>query len=143
MANYPLKEIKELQNEILKNTHLFKQCKLKIQNLTQFEIVKYLYDNKNKIILQKEFEEILHIRKSTISGIMETMEKNNIIKRTHDNNIRGKTVKLTDNIIKEMNLVIEEFAKIEESLIEGISSKDLDTFYKVITKMKHNLKERR
>ena len=141
MTKFPLKEIKELQNEILKNNKIFSVCKFKIKNLTQFEIIKYLYDNRNKEVIQKEFEEILNIRKSTISGILDTMEKNNIIIRVHDSNKRGKHIRLTDEIIKEMNKIIKEFESVEKSIIEGISDKDLEVFYNVINKMKHNLKK--
>ena len=47
----------------------------------QVRIVKYLVKQNNKAILQKDMEYIFNIRRSTVSGVIKTMEKNNIIIR--------------------------------------------------------------
>ena len=62
----------------------------------QVRIVKYLVKQNNKAILQKDMEYIFNIRRSTVSGVIKTMEKNNIIIRENvkDDN-KSKEIKLT------------------------------------------------
>ena len=61
----------------------------------QVRIVKYLVKQNNKAILQKDMEYIFNIRRSTVSGVIKTMEKNNIIIRENvkDDN-KSKEIKL-------------------------------------------------
>ena len=71
-------EIKKLDNMIERK--IFKGIdKLKLTN-TQVRILKYLCDNKDKVIYQSSIEKEVSVRRSTISGILNTMEKNNLIK---------------------------------------------------------------
>ena len=48
----------------------------------QMRIVHYLIQNKDTDIYQRDLQKVLNLRRSTISGILKTMEKHNIIIRT-------------------------------------------------------------
>ena len=73
----------------------------------QVRIVKYLVKQNNKAILQKDMEYIFNIRRSTVSGVIKTMEKNNIIIRENvkDDN-KSKEIKLTDDVYKRANYLV-------------------------------------
>lgn len=70
----------------------------------QVRIVKYLVKQNNKAILQKDMEYIFNIRRSTVSGVIKTMEKNNIIIRENvkDDN-KSKEIKLTNEVYLRAN----------------------------------------
>lgn len=138
----PLKEIKELQNEILRQYSILSFGNFKLNNMTQCEIVKILidYDVKGETLYQKDLEKILNIRKSTISGILETMEKNKIIIRVISN--KGKIIKMSDEAREEKDVVFNLLRTIENELLFGINKEDLEVFFKVIDKMKNNIKKK-
>ena len=46
-------------------------------NLLQIKILHYLYQHPNEIIYQRDIERIIESRRSTTSGILDTMEKIN------------------------------------------------------------------
>ena len=140
MEKLPLKEMKDLLNEILRKYSILSFGNFKINNITQCEIVKIIidYDMKGDILYQKDLETILNIRKSTVSGILETMEKNKIIIRAPSN--KGKIVKLTEEALKEKDVVFNLLQTIENELIRGIEKEELEVFFRVIDKMRKNLK---
>ena len=132
--------MKDLLNEILRKYSILSFGNFKINNITQCEIVKIIidYDMKGDILYQKDLETILNIRKSTVSGILETMEKNKIIIRAPSN--KGKIVKLTEEALKEKDVVFNLLQTIENELIRGIEKEELEVFFRVIDKMRKNLK---
>lgn len=138
-----LLEIKSLQNELIRKT--FKDIK-HVHNCqvspVQMQIMDYLLKNNNKDIYQKDLESILNVRKSTLSGVINTMTKNNIIKRvTSDKDLRNNKIIFTDEVLakqKEMKLY---FNKINKIIIKGIDQNKLDIFLEVINLMKKNILE--
>ncbi|UKI57872.1 MAG: MarR family winged helix-turn-helix transcriptional regulator [Clostridium sp.] len=63
---------------------------------SQIMITRFLYKNSDKVVYQKDLEKGLPFRKSTISGIIQTMIKNNIIDtKSSKNDLRSKEVTLT------------------------------------------------
>ena len=143
MKKYPLIEIKELINTTFKAS-LNKTNRFGLNNLTQIQIVKHLLDNEDTEVYQKDFENSLRLRKSTISGILDTMEKNRIIVRlSSEKDARGKIIKLSEEFRKQKEDMIKEMVKIDERIIEDISEEDLKVFYRVIDKMKDNINKGR
>lgn len=141
MQRYPLKELKSFYNEfICKKGVINDHCQ--VNSFSQFQIIKYLIENKDDDIYQKDFENVLKIRKSTVSGILNTMEKNNIIRRLHSEaDARGKIIKLTDEALEFHKKMEKGFDDLNLKLTNGITKADLDTFYEVLDKMKNNLQQ--
>ncbi len=142
MERFALKSIKDLENEILKKNKMNFLGNIKAINVTQIHIIKYLLDNKDCEVYQKDFETLLNIRKSTISGILSTMEKNKIIKRLPAESGKGKLIELTPEVLKLGREVISKLKDLEDELVEGISEEDMEAFYRVIDKMTENIKEK-
>lgn len=106
----------------------------------QIRILKYLYENKDKDIYQKDVEMKISVRRSTISGILKTMEKNGIIQRIDsDMDKRVKKIVLTEKSILKIGKLEEKAAIFEKELLNGIDEKELEIFFSVIEKMKNNL----
>ena len=136
---YPIKEIKCFENEFRRKI-IIKDKRFMISNYSQAQVIKYLVDNINKDISQKELENVLGIRKSTMSGILDTMEKKNIIKRiSSDVDRRSKIIKFSDENIKHHREVVDKMKIINNIITKDISKKDLDIFFEVLDKMRDNL----
>ncbi len=114
----------------------------KIPTPTQMQIIGYILENKNKQVYQKELEEKLNLRRATISDLLQRMEKNGLIKRDiSQNDIRTKTVELTERAKKFFELGNEQMKKLEEKAIKNIGSEELQVFSDVVNKMIKNINE--
>lgn len=109
-------------------------------SIAQMQINKYILKHDGKTIYQRDLEEVFNLRRATISGILKTMEKNNVIIRVCDpNDARGKIVILSDDAKKFFKEKETLFKKLETVLKKDISKEELETFYKVILKMRDNI----
>ena len=109
-------------------------------SIAQMQIIKYILKHDGKTIYQRDLEEVFNLRRATISGILKTMEKNNVIIRVCDpNDARGKIVILSDDAKKFFKEKETLFKKLETVLKKDISKEGLETFYKVILKMRDNI----
>ena len=107
-------EVKRLDNLI--NRKILKYLKKEnIKNIShvQAEILRYLYVNRCNTIYQSDIEKEVDIRRSTVSGILKTMEKNGLIKRIDSKkDTRKKEVTLTNLSVKrhnEMDTKVKKF----------------------------------
>lgn len=103
-------------------------------------IMGYLHYNEGRDIYQKTIESEFNIRRSTVTSILQLMEKKGYISReTVDEDARLKKIVLTPQgreIAVNTKKMIEEM---ERKLVEGIDPQELDTFYRVADKIKANL----
>lgn len=117
-----------------------KKVGLDESTVTNGWILKYLYDNKEKEVYQKDIEKHFHIGRSTVTAIIKTMEKKGYISRTSvENDARLKRVILMpkgeeahqsiDSAIREANLKV----------IEGITEEEVETLYQILKKIRENL----
>lgn len=107
---------------------------------TQMQIIAYILENSNKDIYQKDLEEVLGLRRATVSGVLYTMEKNHLIKRsTSMNDARVKKIVLNDEAKKIFLTGEEKIKKLEELMIKDLSEVELEMFSKIIDKMKDNI----
>ncbi len=135
-------EIKKLNNLIDR-----KICqnikKEKVMNIShvQARILRYLFVNKNKVVYQSDIEKEMDLRRSTISGILKTMEKNGLIKKEDSkNDTRKKEVSLTDLSIQKHKKMEVKINKFEKEMLNGISLEEKKVFFKVIDKLSNNLR---
>lgn len=102
--------------------------------------IRYFYENRDKDVFQRDFEERFSIRRSTATNMLKLMEKNGIIRResvSYDG--RLKKIVLTEKAIEIHKKAIKNIDLIENTLKKGITEEELNSFYDVIDKMKANL----
>lgn len=108
---------------------------------TQMQIVEYIL-SVNTEVYQKDLEAVLNLRRATVSGVLQTMEKNNLIERVATtNDARVKQIILhprTKKLFLEHQRKLEQIEKI---IIKNIDKKDLEAFSSVLNTMKKNIKE--
>ncbi len=137
------KEIKTVY--ILTNRYVIKNNlqSSKQNNLSpvQVDIIEYLAETPQPIY-QKELEEEFNLRKSTISGVLQTMEKNNLISKSEAKfDSRSKQIKLTTKGRKIYDDLVDEIIEVESTVGKDIKNKDLKVFTKVMDQIKKNLEE--
>lgn len=134
-------EIKSLNNLIARK--IMKDAKLGSGlNIThvQIKILHYLFNHQDHPVYQRDIEKELSIRRSTVSGIIKTMEKNKFIERVNSKeDARLKQIVMSENIKKFTNNFKQKAIQFDELLSKDISKKDLETFFKVVDKMKQNI----
>ena len=135
-------EIKKLDN--LRDRKICQNIKKeKVINIShvQARVLRYLFVNKDKIIYQSDIEKEMDLRRSTISGILKTMEKNGLIKREDSkNDTRKKEVSLTDLSTQKHKEMKEKINKFEKEMLKGISLEEEKVFFRVIDKLLNNLR---
>lgn len=108
---------------------------------TQMQIIEYILNHTSEDIYQRDLEDILNLRRATVSGVLHTMEKNNLIRRVTDNeDTRSKKI-LLNNKAKEIFLQNQKkMDKTEQTITHNIPKEDLEVFSRVIQMMKNNMK---
>ena len=109
---------------------------------TQMLIIDYILEHIDENIYQRDLESILSLRRATVSGVLQTMEKNSLIQRMQSpNDARSKKVVLNDNAKKIFLEHKKKIEEIEEYLLKDISKEELIIFLNVLEKMKSKLHE--
>lgn len=141
-CNSVMFEIKSLEQAI--SRFIFSRFRLpeskNISTLTQIQIIDYILKHDNEIVYQKDLEDILKLRRATVSGVLGTMEKNNLIKRVvDDKDTRTKKIILNPLMADDFKNSLKEIKHIEKTLIKGFSDEEIKIFIQVIKQMKKNI----
>lgn len=106
-------------------------------------IIGYLYEHANENIFQKDIEAQFRIARSTATGILKIMEKNDLLTREPvASDARLKRLILTQKGISHQLHVIQNLQLLEERLKQQIDPKDLDVFFQVLYQMQNNMENR-
>ena len=143
MKIYVANELKKLDVDISRKLFsIAKENKISFYpSQLQAKITKYLIENNKREVYQKELEEVFEVRKATISGVLFTMEKNEVIKRVaSENDARQKKIVLTKKSKKIYEEVKETFKKLDEEITKNISEEELNNFLSTIEKIRKNIK---
>ncbi len=134
-------EIKSLNNLIARK--IMKDAKLDSGiNIThvQVKILHYLFNHQDYPVYQRDIEKELSIRRSTVSGIIKTMEKNNFIERvTSKEDARLKQIVISENIKKFTSSFKQKADQFDQLLSKDIPKEELEIFFKVVNQMKQNI----
>lgn len=112
------------------------------ENLTtmQIWIMHYLYDNQDRDVFQRDLEADFNIRRSTVSGILQILERKGYIKRqsvAHD--ARLKKITLTEEANRLYRHILQQLCLMEQKMTKNILDEEWMVFYKVLEKIKENL----
>lgn len=109
---------------------------------TQMQIIEYIMNVDSEDVYQRDLENVLNLRRATVSGVLQTMEKNSLIERiSSEKDARVKKV-----ILKPQTraLFLEHKNKLEELealVTKDISISDLENFSNVLKHMKMNVND--
>lgn len=109
---------------------------------TQMIIMDYILNHQDEDIYQRDLEEVLHLRRATVSGVLQTMEKHELIERVLcDNDVRCKKIILKEKAKKMFDVKKMEFFKLEEVIKKGLSDEEIEIFCHIIESMQNNINE--
>ena len=107
-------------------------------------ILGYLSRNSDCDIFQKDVEAYFGIGRSTVTNIVKLMEKKQLIRRESvERDARLKKLLLTDKGREADGRVQAMLAWMEQSLLEGITQEEQDSFYRMLDKLQVNLKRQK
>ena len=111
-------------------------------SVTNGWIIRYLYENRDRDIFQKDIEKRFSIGRSTVTNTIQLMEKKGYIRRDAvESDARLKKVVLTELGMELHNSMRKVGEELDERTLEGISDEELCTFFEVIEKLEKNLCE--
>ena len=113
-----------------------------VDNLTGTHgwVIGYLYDNRDHDVYQRDLETQFSIRRSTATGILQLMEKNELILREPvESDARLKKLVLTEKALDIHKMVEEDRKRTEEQLTKDIDAQELAIFRKVLKPMIRNM----
>ncbi len=89
---------------------------------------------------QKEIEDFIPCNKSTLSAILNTMEKNELIKRV-DSEIdsRRKVIILTDKALEIVRYLKEDKKVLDHILLDNITDEEYRLFSDILHKLRNNM----
>ena len=103
----------------------------------------YFYDNREKPIFQRDFENRFSIRRSTASNILKSMEQNGFITRESvESDARLKKIVLTEKAIKIHKAIMNDINQREQRLKKGFSDEESKSFLDMINRFIGNLEDK-
>ncbi len=111
-------------------------------NMTQLQIMGYIFEHKNKDVCQKDLESYLGLKKASITGALDSLEEKGLIVRVSSEEDRRKNIICFSE--KQKRHIEERFKKIRRLngvLAKDIPDEDITHFLDTLEKMQLNLKE--
>lgn len=110
----------------------------------QCGMIQYIYKkSKEKNVFARDIEKKFDIRRASMAGILQNMEKNDLIKREDiDSDGRLKRIVLTNKALKLRKIIEQEIENLENKAMKNIKKEDLKKFLEIAEKMSLNLEEK-
>lgn len=103
-------------------------------------MIEYLFNRQDEDVYQRDLEEHFSMRRSTVSRMLQLMERNGLVVRTSvGSDARLKKITLTPKAIAAHEQILKGREKVEQQMNKGISEQELQTFFQVLDKIKANL----
>lgn len=103
-------------------------------------IVRFLYENRERDIYQKDIEKYFLVGRSTVTNSIKLMEKKGLIRREFvECDARLKKVLLTEKGIRAHETIEGMIAELNFGLLDGIDEQDAQVFLKVIRRVRENI----
>lgn len=96
----------------------------------------------NQPLFQKDIEEIFHLRRSTVTQTIQTMEKNGLLTRSSvEADARLKKLTVTEYGRELDGRICTRIAEMEKQLSHNLSEEEVETFLTVMEKMSASMTE--
>ena len=111
----------------------------------QSAMIGFIYDeSRKKDVFAKDIEKAFDIRRASIAGMLQNMEKNGLIEReTVGNDARLRRIVLTKKALEVRKELGKGIKKVEKQATEGITKEEIKMYEELTKKMSINLEKRR
>lgn len=105
-------------------------------------IMGYLFDHAEAgPVFQRDLEKEFNIRRSTVTGILQIMERDGLITREPVKyDARLKEIKLTPQAMAINEKVLRKISEVEDRVRSGLTDEEVAAFFSIAEKIKRNLK---
>lgn len=142
MDKVVINELKEFGDILKKKVNFFEGTKVCVDNMTQAQVVCFIGENHDKEISQRDIEKFLNCSKSSVSSLLDTLEKKKvIIREVSKSDARKNIIKLSNDTIESIKHVEDNIISINKTIINNIDSDKLNIFYEVLDLMKDNIRK--
>ena len=108
----------------------------------QGKVIHYLFENKDRIVYQKDIERDFGVRPATATELIKTLEKMEMIRRIPSSKDgRYKEIVLTENADVLKQTVSGDMHELESCMTKGIEEDQLRLWAEITGKMLENLGE--
>jgi len=115
----------------------YKKMKLDITP-NQSKILMFIHEKKE--VTSNEIGKYIHVNKSSLSKVLNNLEKNKYIVRIEDEkDTRKKIIKLTSKSNKIVDILEKDAEEVSKLLMIGIKKEEYETFKKVLDKVEMNI----
>ena len=106
----------------------------------QFAIVSFIAkESTERDVFQKDLEQKFDIRKSTVTGILNTMERDGLLLReTVPYDARLRKMILTDKALQAKQNTEQVIDSVESQLSKGLTEEEITTFLSILEKISKN-----
>ena len=105
-------------------------------------IIRFLYENREMDIYQKDIEKYFLVGRSTVTNSIQLMEKKGLVRREFvECDARLKKVLLTEKGIQSHETIENMIAEMNSGILEGIDEQDAQVFLKVIRRIRENIEK--
>ena len=103
-------------------------------------VLDYLFRNRQTDVFQKDLEEYLRIKSSSVTSILDNLEKNGYLRREADDyDGRLKKLAITEKAYAIEEDIVERVNGYMYTLFRGIPEEEREVFYSVLCKMIDNM----
>ena len=103
-------------------------------------VIRYLYEHRDRNIYQRDLETRFSVRRSTMTSILQLMEKNGLIAREPDEKDgRLKKLILTPLAVEIQEAIRTEIDRIESRICQGLTEEEITAFLATADKISRNL----
>ncbi len=108
----------------------------------QSHILRYLSENKDRVVYPKDIERRFGLTHPTVSGVLQRLEAKQFIVCTPDpNDRRYKRIALTERARQQQQDICRYFTELEQVLIRGMEPDEVQTFLRLIELSTQNLQQ--
>ncbi|RKJ41080.1 MarR family transcriptional regulator [Acutalibacter sp. 1XD8-33] len=103
-------------------------------------LIGFIYENRDRDIYQRDLQQQFSVRRSTMTGILQAMEKEGmIIRRPVEWDARLKKIELTEKAVECQERFQRNIAEIEARLSSGLTPEEKETFIRLCEKIRESL----
>ncbi len=105
-------------------------------------VLKYLYDNRDRDVYQRDIEKAFSIGRSTVTTIIQLMEKRDLVRREYvEMDARLKKVILTEKGYQHHDHAVANFREIHARMLSGITEEEKVLLTDLLGRIFDNLSE--
>lgn len=132
-------EIKKINADIFRTIYnRYKKMNLEITPM-HAKILLIINDSK-ELLCQKDLEKFISCNKSTLSSIISTMEKNDLLsRRVSETDSRINYLILSEKGLNFINFLHEDKVRNDKILVDGVTDDEYKVFLNVLEKIKKNI----